>query len=178
MPNTETWIVNDIGVEITEPGKIGELIVKGPSVMQGYWNLPNETAHALRPGKNNGERILYTGDLFKMDADGFLYFVARKDDMMKTSGFLVSPKEVEEVLCEMEEVIEAAVIGVEDEILGHAIEACVHVTKDSRVSDQDVIRFCNKRLESYAVPKIIVFCDSLPRTETGKIQRRELNKIL
>jgi long-chain acyl-CoA synthetase len=174
MPDIETRIVDEEGKEIAEAGKAGELTVRGPSVMQGYWNMPLETAKALRRSDKNGNKILYTGDLFKVDEEGFLYFVARKDDMIKTSGHLVSPKEVENVLCEEGNIIEAAVIGVKDEILGQAIKAFVHVADNSGVNEQDIIRFCKKHLEDYAVPRVVVFCDSLPKTENGKILKREL----
>ena len=99
------------------------MVVRGLSVMQGYWNDPEETARVFRSGRYRGETLLYTGDLFKRDEDGYLYFVARKDDLIKTKGERVSPKEIENVLCEIDGVVEAAVIGVPDEIYGKAINA-------------------------------------------------------
>jgi long-chain acyl-CoA synthetase len=174
MPNTQVYLIDDEGEKISKPGKSGELVVRGSNVMKGYWNLPIETEKALRPGHYPGEKILYTGDLFKLDQEGYLYFLGRKDDIIKTSGHMVSPKEVENVLCEIEDVIEAAVIGVEDEILGKAIKAFVQLTESSRATEKDVISFCEKHLEDYAVPKHISFCGPLPRTESGKIQKRDL----
>jgi long-chain acyl-CoA synthetase len=174
MPNTDVYIVDEKGQEIKEAGKTGELVVRGANVMKGYWNLPQETARALRPGPNPGEKVLYTGDLFQKDEEGFLYFIGRRDDIIKTAGHMVSPKEVENVLCERDDVIEAAVIGVEDEILGKAIKAFVHLTGNSDTTAEDIIKFCSERLEDFAVPKTVVLCGALPRTTTGKIQKRDL----
>ena len=177
MPNTEVSIVDEKGKEITEARKSGELVVRGSNVMKGYWNLPEETARALRPGLYPNEKVLYTGDLFKKDEEGYLYFLSRKDDIIKTAGHMVSPKEVENVLCEKEDVIEAAVIGVEDEILGKAIKAFVHLTDDSETTEEDILRFCSERLEDFAVPKFVSFWGVLPRTVTGKIQKRDLQQV-
>jgi len=174
MPNTETYIIDNNGDLIKEAWKPGELLVKGPNVMKGYWNLPDETARALRPGPYPGETVLYTGDLFQQDEEGFLYFLGRKDDIIKTAGHMVSPKEVENVLCEKEDVVEAAVAGIDDEILGKAVQAFVHLTETSRSTPQDIVRFCAERLEDFAVPKKVVLCSALPRTSTGKIQKSEL----
>jgi amino acid adenylation domain-containing protein len=174
MPNTETYIVDENGDEIKEVGKPGELVVRGSNVMRGYWNLHEETARALRTGRYPGEKVLYTGDLFQMDGCGFLYFLGRKDDIIKTAGHMVSPKEVENVLCEREDVVEAAVVGVEDEILGKAIKAFIHLIDTSQATEEDVIKFCSERLEDFAVPKSVIFCGALPRTATGKVQKRDL----
>ena len=174
MPNTEVYIVNEAGEEITEAWKPGELVVRGANVMKGYWNLPEETARALRPGQYLNEKVLYSGDLFQKDEDGFLYFLGRKDDIIKTAGHMVSPKEVENVLCEKEDVVEAAVIGVEDEIMGKAVKAFVHLTDNSEATAEDIIKFCSERLEDFAVPKTVVLCGALPRGNTGKIQKRDL----
>jgi acyl-coenzyme A synthetase/AMP-(fatty) acid ligase len=174
MPNTEAYIVDENGKTIKEAGKPGELIVRGSNVMLGYWNLPVETSQALRPGPYPGEKVLYTGDLFQQDEEGYLYFLGRKDDIIKTAGHMVSPKEVENVLCEKEDVVEAAVIGVDDEIRGNAIYAFVHLADTSRSTPEDIIKFCAERLEDFAVPKKVVLRGALPRTATGKIQKREL----
>lgn len=174
MPNMDAYIVNDDDEEILEAGKPGELVVRGSQVMKGYWNLPEETARALRPGRYSGDKVLYTGDIFEKDEEGYLYFLGRKDDIIKTAGHLVSPKEVENVLCEKDDIIEAAVIGVEDEIMGNAIKAFVHLIDSSRTTEDDIIRFCSERLEDYSVPKYISFCRELPQTSTGKVQKRDL----
>jgi len=174
MPNTEAYIVDEEGKAITEAGKPGELVVRGPNVMKGYWNLPKETTRALRPGLDPSEKVLYTGDLFEKDEEGYLYFLGRKDDIIKTAGHMVSPKEVENLLCEREDIVEAAVVGVDDEILGQAIKAYVHLTDASKVTEEDIIRFCRGHLEDFAVPKYVDFCQALPKTDTGKIQKRDL----
>jgi len=174
MPNTEAYIVDEKGEEITEARKPGELVVKGPNVMKGYWNLRKETAKALRHGPYPGQKVLYTGDLFEKDEEGYLYFLGRKDDIIKTAGHMVSPKEVENVLCESEDVVEAAVVGVDDEILGHAIKAFVHLTDTSEATEEDIIKFCYENLEDFAAPKYIEFCQALPKTTTGKVQKRDL----
>jgi len=174
IPNTEAYIVNDIGEEITKAGEVGELVVRGSNVMKGYWNQTELTDRVLRPGRYPGEKVLYTGDLFKKDEEGYLYFLGRKDDIIKTAGFMVSPKEVENILCEMEDVIEAAVTGVQDEILGQAVKAYIHLSGNSKVSERDILNFCYKNLESYAVPKYISLCCPLPRTENGKVKKRDL----
>lgn len=175
IPNTEVYIVDEAGQEITEPGKSGELVVRGSTVMQGYWGLPEETRRAIRSGSYPGEKVLYTGDLFKKDEEGYLYFLGRKDDIIKTSGHMVSPKEVENVLCEMEDIVEAAVIGVDDEILGRAIKAFVCLAENSKVTEKEIIAFCLKNLEDHAVPKYVSIQTSLPRNDSGKIQKRDLN---
>jgi len=173
IPNTEVWIEDEQGHRV-EPGEVGELVVRGSHVMQGYWELPEETARTFRPGRYPGERLLYTGDLFTMDEEGFLYFVTRKDDIIKSRGEKVSPKEVEDVLYRLEGVIEAAVVGVPDPLLGQAIKAYV-VSKDGvGLTEKQVLRHCATHLEDFMVPKHVEFCDSLPKTSSGKISRMSL----
>jgi long-chain acyl-CoA synthetase len=139
MPNEEIYIVDEKG-ERVGPGEVGELVVRGANVMLGYWELPEQTAQSLRPGRYPGERVLYTGDLFKMDEDGYFYFVARKDDIIKCKGEKVSPKEVENVLYGMDGIVEAAVVGVPDEIFGQAIKAFVALEKGAQLSEKDIYR--------------------------------------
>jgi long-chain acyl-CoA synthetase len=148
--------------------------VRGSNVMTGYWELPGETDKLLKPGKYPGERVLYTGDLFRMDEDGYLYFVARKDDIIKTRGEKVSPKEVENVLYRLDGVLEAAVMGVSDPILGEAVKAAVVLKKGVNITEEDLRRFCARNLEDFMVPKIVEFRESLPKTETGKIKKMDL----
>jgi len=176
MPNTQAFIVDDRGNEITEAGRAGELVVRGANVMRGYWNLPDETDRVLRPGPYPGEKVLYTGDLFQKDEEGYLYFLGRKDDIIKTAGERVSPREVENVLCEREDVVEAAVVGVEDELLGQAIKAFVVLVPDATPTEKDVMAFCSKRLEPFMVPKYVDFCRELPKTSTGKVRTKDLVK--
>ena len=173
MPNEEVYIVDDSGRRVG-PKVIGELVVRGSNVMKGYWESPEATSKVLRPGPLPGENVLYTGDLFKMDEEGFLYFVARKDDIIKTRGEKVSPKEVEDALYSLDGVAEAAVVGVPDDVLGQAIKAVVTVREGAQLTERDVQRHCLANLEDFMVPKFIEFRDSLPKTSTGKISKREL----
>ena len=135
IPGTEVWIEDEDGNRLG-PGEVGELVVRGSHVMQGYWNNPEATARWYRPGRYPAERLLYTGDLFRMDEDGFFYFVARKDDIIKSRGEKVAPKEVEHVLYQLPGVVEAAVIGVPDDLLGQAIKAFV-VCSDAHATDRE-----------------------------------------
>lgn len=170
IPNTEAHVVDDEGQPVAS-GAIGELVIRGPHVMQGYWEDPVATARVLKPGPNPWEKVLHTGDLFYADAEGFLYFVGRKDDMIKTRGEKVAPKEVEAVLHAHPGIAEAVVTGVADDILGEAIKAVV-VRSNPDLSERDVIRHCSQRLEDFMVPKFVQFRDSLPKTDTGKVSRR------
>jgi long-chain acyl-CoA synthetase len=175
MPNSETWIVDEQDHPITDAWKPGELVVRGANVMRGYWNLPDETAKRLRPGAYPGEYVLYTGDIFQMDEEGYLYFVARRDDMIATGGEKVSPKEVENVLYELPDVSEAVAIGVDDDILGKAVKVLVVIPPTSNVTENDIIRHCSVKLEHFKVPKQVeIRHDPLPKTTTGKIAARDL----
>lgn len=170
IPGTEATVVDDAGQRVA-PGVIGELVIRGPHVMKGYWENPEATARALKPGPFEWEQVLYTGDLFRADAEGFLYFVGRKDDIIKTRGEKVSPKEVENVLHALPGVKEAVVIGVEDAVLGLAIKAII-VAEDGSLTAQDVIRHCARHLEDFMVPKHVAFRAVLPKSDNGKIDRR------
>ena len=172
MANTEALVFNEEGQELEE-GQIGELVVRGSNVMQAYWNDLSETSKTFRPGRYRGETLLYTGDLFRKDRDGYLYFVSRKDDLIKTRGERVSPAELENTLASMEGVAEIAVIGVPDDILGSALKAFV-VTNDRDVTEQSVLRYCKENLEFLMVPKFVEFKDSLPKLDTGKIDKKRL----
>jgi long-chain acyl-CoA synthetase len=171
MPNEEVYIVDDTGTRVA-PGVVGELVIRGANVMKGYWELPEETDRCLKPGPLPGEKALYSGDLFRADEEGYLYFVGRKDDIIKTRGEKVSPREVEDVIYALEGVAEAAVIGVPDAILGSAIKAVLTLHPGSQLTRQDVLRHCSARLEDFMRPKIVEFRDSLPKTESGKISKR------
>ena len=175
IPDTEVWIENDEGLVISRPGQVGELIVRGAHVMVGYWNRPEETEKFLRPGRYPYERELRTGDLFSSDEDGHLYFISRKDDLIKTAGERVGPREIENVLYELEEVLEVAVIGVPDDILGSAIKAFLVLREGMTLKEVDVIRHCQRRLEKYMVPKHLAFRQELPKTSTGKIDKKGLS---
>ena len=173
IPNTEVYLVDENGVPVP-PGVVGELVVRGASVMRGYWGNPEETARFLQQGEIQGELVLYSGDQFQTDDEGFLYFVGRTDDIFKCKGEKVSPKEIELVLYELDEVAEAAVVGVPDELDGMAIKAIVVPTGTGALDEHLVRRHCRNRLENFMVPKFIEIRDSLPKTESGKIQKRSL----
>ena len=173
IPGTEVWVEDEAGQRLG-PGEVGELVVRGSHVMQGYWQDEAATAKCYRRGRYPAERMLYTGDLFRMDEEGFLYFVARKDDIIKTRGEKVAPKEVESVLYRLPGIVEAAVIGVPDALLGEAVKAFVVCAPDANLNERDVLRHCAQHLEDFAVPKQVEFRASFPKTESGKIQKRAL----
>ncbi|WP_136660576.1 class I adenylate-forming enzyme family protein [Nitratireductor sp. XY-223] len=177
IPGTEAYVVDDDG-ERLPAGKVGELVIRGPHVMKGYWQNEEATAKALKTGIYPWEKVLHTGDLFHADEDGFLYFVGRKDDIIKTRGEKVSPKEVENVLYAMPEISEAAVLGVTDTVLGSAIKAIVVAAPGTQPTEKDVLRHCARHLEDFMVPKQVEFRDSLPKTDSGKISRRLLQETL
>ena len=173
IPGTEAWVVDETG-ERVPPGTVGELVIRGAHVMQGYWENDEATRHALRAGPYPWEKLLYTGDLFKADDEGYLYFVARKDDIIKTRGEKVSPREVENCLYELAGVREAAVVGVPDATLGNAIKAVIARDPESALTEREVIRHCAVRLEDFMVPKHVEFRGELPKSENGKIARRQI----
>ena len=173
IPNEEVFVLDDNGNEVP-PGVVGELVVRGSNVMQGYWNAPEETEKRYRPGRYRGETLLYSGDLFKRDEEGYLYFVGRRDDMIKTKGERVSPKEIEIALCEMDGVTEAAVIGVSDEIFGQTIKAFVVVKRGVNITEKEVIGYCVKNLEPFMAPKHVEFLESFPKSPSGKIDKKQL----
>ncbi len=175
MPNEEVWLVDDDGQRLPN-GSTGELVIRGSHVMLGYWDKPKETAERLRPGPLPGERVLYSGDLFRTDAEGWLYFVARKDDIIKSRGEKVSPREVENAIHSLPGVYEVAVVGVDDAVLGQAVKAYVTLNNGTTLSERDVIRHCQGRLESFMVPKMVTFVDELPKTNTGKIKKTDLGR--
>ncbi len=173
IPNTELWIVDDQGRR-AGPNVVGELVVRGATVMKGYWRKPEATAERLRPGPLPGEQVLHTGDLCRLDEDGYLYFVARMDDVIKTRGEKVAPKEVEAALLDIDGVLEAAVVGIPDTILGQAVKAFVVTREDSPLTPGALRLECQARLEPHMVPAEIVIVPALPRTGTMKINKREL----
>lgn len=174
IPNTELWVVDDQDRRLG-PGETGQLVIRGATVMRGYWGKPDATARKLRPGPLPGELVLYTGDLARLDEDGYLYFVGRMDEVIKSRGEKVPPEEVERALMKIPGVREAGVIGVPDEVLGQAVKAFVIPEAGAQLTEQGVRIECQSRLESFMVPKFVVFVESLPRTATGKIARAELS---
>ncbi len=166
IPGVEIDILNENGRKV-KAGEIGEIVARGPNVMLGYWNSPEETRTVLR---NKG---LYTGDLARVDEEGFIYLVSRKKEMIKSGANRISPLEIEEAVCRMPGVLECAAVGVKDEILGEAIKLCV-VKNGRDISKDDILRFCKRNLSSYKVPKAVELVRSLPKTSTGKVKRAEL----
>ncbi len=175
IPNTEAYLIDKEGNRITKSGEVGELVVRGMNVMQGYWNLPEETSKVLKVGHHPYEKILHTGDLFKMDDEMNFYFVSRRDDLVKTAGERVSPIEIENVLYDLDDVQEAVVSGIKDEILGQALKAFVVLSENSTLTENDIIQHCSEYLEKNLVPKYIEICFELPKTLTGKICKKNLN---
>lgn len=174
MPNTEIKIVDQKGKEVSV-GETGELIIRGSNVMQGYWNDSETTNRTYSAGRYPAERWLHSGDYFKQDEKGFLYFLGRKDDMIKSRGERVSAKEVENIIHQLDSIHEVAVIGIDDDILGHAIKAFV-VLKDNSLTERDIQKYCTQNLESFATPKYIEIIDALPKTPNGKIDKKQLKQ--
>jgi acyl-CoA ligase (AMP-forming) (exosortase A-associated) len=181
IPDTEILVLNEHG-ERCKPGEIGELVHRGPTVSLGYWGRPEDTARVLRsnpslpPEMGDCEKVCYSGDLVKMDEDGFLYFVGRRDTMIKSSGFRISPTEVEEALFSSKKLRGAAVIGIPDEILGQTIKAFV-VPRDGEPLDTDaLLAHCGEKLPRYMIPKAIEVLQELPKTSSGKVDYPTLRR--
>ncbi len=172
IPGTEVWVEDESGQRLGA-GQVGELVVRGRHVMRGYWEAPEATAVRYRPGPIPGERLCYTGDLFRMDEDGCMYFVGRKDDIIKSRGEKVAPKEVENVLHALPGVAEAAVLGVPDPILGQAIKAVV-VRSNPKLTVNEVLAHCKANLEDFMLPRVVEFRDDLPKSPSGKVRKEEL----
>jgi long-chain acyl-CoA synthetase len=173
MPNTEVWLVDEAGGRLPN-GHQGELVIRGNHVMRGYWEKPAATAERLKPGTCPGETVLYSGDIFRTDSEGYLYFVARRDDIIKSRGEKVSPREVENVIHALAGVADAAVVGVPDAVLGEAVKAFIVLREGFAYSEREVIRHCLGHLESFMAPKFVEFVAELPKTETGKVRRAAL----
>ena len=169
VPGTDVVLVDDAAEPVAQ-GKPGELLVKGPQVMRGYWNSPEDTAQTLQNG------WLFTGDVAVMDDDGFLTIVDRKKDLVLVSGFNVYPNEIEDCLSKLDTVLEAAVIGVPDSTTGEAVRAYVVQNPDvpDKLSKEAVIAHCRKYLAAYKVPRSVVLRDELPKSPIGKILRKDL----
>jgi long-chain acyl-CoA synthetase len=169
FPDTDSKIVDvETGKIELPPGEPGELIVKGPQVMKGYWNKPEETRLALRDG------WLYTGDIAVMDQDGYFKIVDRKKDMIIAGGYNIYPRDVEEVLYQHPQVLEAAVVGIADLYRGETVKAYVVLKPGETATTEDIIAFCRERLAAFKVPKMVEFRETLPKTMIGKILRRQL----
>jgi acyl-CoA ligase (AMP-forming) (exosortase A-associated) len=181
IPDTEILVINDRG-QLCKPGEPGELVHRGPTVSLGYWNRTEDTAQALRPNPllppemGDCEKVCYSGDIVKMDEDGFLYFIGRRDTMIKSSGFRISPAEVEEVLFQTGKLCGAAVIGIPDEVLGQVIKAFV-VPRDGEVLDMEaLLASCAEQMPRYMVPKFVEVLTELPKTSSGKVDYPALRR--
>jgi long-chain acyl-CoA synthetase len=169
IPGTDVKIVDiEMGEEEMPAGEPGELILKGPQVMRGYWQMPEETANTLRDG------WLYTGDIARMDDDGYLYIVDRKKEVINASGFKVYPREVEEVLYEHPDVVEGVAVGVPDEYRGETVKVFVVKKEGSSLKEEDLIAHCRDSLAPYKVPKLVEFREELPKSAVGKLLKRVL----
>lgn len=181
IPDTEILVLNENG-GLCKPGEVGELVHRGPTVSMGYWGCPEDTNKALRRNpllpKELGdcERVCYSGDLVKTDEEGFLYFVGRRDTMIKSSGFRISPTEVEEALLQSGHLRQAAVIGIPDEALGQSIKAFVVARDGQAVNQDDLIAYCADHLPRYMVPKAMEVLDELPKTTSGKVDYPALRR--
>ena len=168
MPGAVLELIDDTGAVIPGAGT-GELVVRGPHVMAGYWEKPEETARIFLPGQ-----AVRSGDLLRRDTEGFLYFAGRRDELIKSRGERVSPKEVEDVLCALPGVAEAAVVGAPDPVLGAVVKAVIVRAPGAALTDREVTRFCAQRLEDFAVPRLIEFRTALPLGPTGKVDKQAL----
>lgn len=171
LSDTDCKVVDmEMGTQELPPGVEGELLVRGPQVMQGYWNLPKETAATLRDG------WLYTGDIAKMDEDAYVFIVDRKKDMIITGGYNVYPREVDEVLYEHPKILDAVTVGIPDPYRGETVKVFIVPKPGASMTEEEVIEFCKFRMAAYKVPRFVEFRESLPKTTVGKILRRELRR--
>jgi long-chain acyl-CoA synthetase len=176
-PDTDARIVDvDTGERELSVGEIGELIIQGPQVMKGYWQQPTETANVLRTQPDLGPGLwLHTGDIARMDEEGYFQIVDRKKDMIICGGFNVYPRDVEDVLYQHPAVREAAVAGIPDRYRGETVKAFVVLKEGSTATEDELISFCREHLASYKVPTMIAFRPELPKSAVGKVMRRELS---
>jgi long-chain acyl-CoA synthetase len=175
LPDTDIKIVDvDTGTQEMGAGEMGEIIIKGPQVMKGYWNLPTETANALRIGPDGQPGWFFSGDIGFMDEEGYFHITDRKKDIIIAAGFNIYPAEIEAVLFEHPAVKEAAVIGVPDERRGETVKAFIVLKEGQEASEEEITDFCRERMASYRVPRLIEFRQDLPKSLIGKVLRREL----
>jgi long-chain acyl-CoA synthetase len=169
LPDTEARIVDlDTGTTELPINEAGELVIRGPQVMKGYWEKPEETAETLRDG------WLFTGDICTMDEDGYFYVVDRKKDMIIAGGFNIYPREVDEALFEHPKVQEAVTVGIPDEYRGETVKVYIVLKPGEECSEEEIIDFCRERLASYKTPRMVEFRAELPKTLVGKVLRRSL----
>ena len=175
-PDTDVKIVDvDSGTQELDMGEVGELCIRGPQVMKGYWNMPEETANSLRPDPHGGGPWLHTGDIAMMDENGYFRIVDRKKDMiLGAGGYNIYPREIEDVLYTHPKVLEAAAIGIRTPDKGERIKVFIVLKPGLTAEEQEIIDFCRENLAAYKLPKIVEFRTELPKTTVGKILRREL----
>jgi acyl-coenzyme A synthetase/AMP-(fatty) acid ligase len=173
IPGTDVFLLTEAG-EPVNVGEEGILHVRGPHIMLGYWKQPELSKKMLKDGWLPGEKILCTHDWFRQDEEGFLYFIGRSDDIIKTRGEKVSPIEVENVLHGIAGIKDAAVIGVPDDLLGESIKAFVSLTDGTELTAREIKKICVSKLENFMVPAEIEILSELPKTNTGKVSKKEL----
>ena len=171
MIKADTMKIFDDTDQELPAGQTGELVIKGPTIMKGYWNMPKETGETLRNG------WLHTGDVGHMDEDGYFYITDRKKDIIIRGGENVSPREVEEVLLEIPQIADAGVIGIPDKVYGEEIKAYCVLRKDELISPEEILAYCKKKLPTFKVPKAVQIIDILPKNLLGKLLRAELRKL-
>jgi len=169
IPGVELIVMNKARIPV-KPGETGEIVARGKNIMMGYWNAPEETTLVLH------KEGLFTGDLARVDEDGFIYIVGRKKDMIKSGAYRISPIEIEDIVCQIPGIVECAVVGIQDKILGEAVGLFV-VGDGSLIEEKVIISYCKKNLASYKIPKKIEIVSELPKTTSGKIKRRKLNRF-
>jgi acyl-coenzyme A synthetase/AMP-(fatty) acid ligase len=177
IPGTEVFLLSPEGNPVP-PGEPGILYIRGPHVMLGYWHKEELSKEMLRQGNLPGERILCSNDWFKMDEEGYLYFLGRTDDIIKTRGEKVSPVEIENIIYKIIGIKEVAVIGIPDEIMGEAIIAFVTIHGHLQIDEKEIQKECISRLELFMVPQRVIFLDEMPKNSNGKIDKKELKKML
>ncbi len=183
IPNTEILVLNEAG-ESCGPDEVGELVHHGPTVSLGYWGHPKLTDDVWRPhpfppaGRSEGDRVCYSGDLVRRDEEGFLYFVGRRDNQIKSAGFRISPTEVEEVICKVAAIRQAAVVGVPDPVLGQHLVAFGVAEEQAQLDSADILARCAGALPRHMVPKRMELVSELPMTSSGKVNYPQLRDQL
>ena len=175
IPGVRTYLFGEDRSLLTEPGQVGELGVAGDLLMQKYWNMPEETSDRMIEGVVGEARVFLTGDLFRVDRQGYLYYVARKDDAFARSGFKVNPREIEQLLISHPAVSEAAVVPVADDTVGHLPKALIVAEQMTSITSQELVEYCTMHLDWHMVPAFVEFVSALPRTESGKTATRALS---
>ena len=168
LPDTEAKIVGGVFRKELSPGKIGELVIRGPQVMKGYWNMPKDTKESLRKG------WLHTGDMAKMDEDGYFYIVDRKKELIISGGENIYPREIEEILYRHPKVLDAAVVGIPDEYRGEIVKVYIVPKEGVEIDEEEIINYCKENLAKFKVPRIVEFRNEMPKSILGKILKRVL----